>query len=54
MAEAVAEGVEKVENVSYTIKPISEVSGEEVLNASAIILGSPVYNSNIAPQVQEP
>ncbi|WP_114752252.1 flavodoxin family protein [Pleomorphovibrio marinus] len=53
MAEAVAMGVEKVENVIYTIKPISEVSGEEVLNASAIILGSPVYNANIAPQVQE-
>ncbi|SHN35630.1 NAD(P)H dehydrogenase (quinone) [Cyclobacterium lianum] len=53
MAEAVARGVEQVENVSYTIKCVNEVSGEEVLNASAIILGSPVYNANIAPQVQE-
>ncbi|MBD3630389.1 flavodoxin family protein [Cyclobacterium sp.] len=53
MAEAVAEGVEQVDNVSYTIKPVEEVIEEEVLNASAIILGSPVYNANMAPQVQE-
>lgn len=53
MAEAVAKGVGQVENVSYTIKPIAQVSEEEVLNASAIILGSPVYNANVAPQVQE-
>jgi len=53
MAEAVASGVEQVENVNYTIKRVEEVSEEEVLNASAIILGSPVYNANMAPQVQE-
>lgn len=53
MAEAVAKGVEQVENVNYTIKPIDEVTEEEVLNAAAIILGSPVYNANMAPQVQE-
>ncbi|NHE59398.1 flavodoxin family protein [Cyclobacterium plantarum] len=53
MAEAVAIGVEQVEKVNYTIKPVGEVSEEEVLNAAAIILGSPVYNANMAPQVQE-
>jgi NAD(P)H dehydrogenase (quinone) len=53
MAEAVASGVEQVEHVNYTIKRVDEVSPEEVLNASAIILGSPVYNANMAPEVQE-
>ncbi len=53
MAEAVARGVAKVEYVSCTIKPIDEISMEEVINASALILGSPVYNANIAPQILE-
>ncbi|RZS97045.1 flavodoxin family protein [Cecembia calidifontis] len=53
MAEAVAKGVEEVQGVGYILKPIAEVTEEEILNASAIILGSPVYNANMAPQVQE-
>ncbi|PSK99822.1 flavodoxin family protein [Cecembia rubra] len=53
MAEAVAEGVSQVQGVSYILKPISKVQEQEILNASAIILGSPVYNANMAPQVQE-
>jgi NAD(P)H dehydrogenase (quinone) len=53
MAKAVAKGVEQVNGVSYILKPVQEVLEEEVLNASAIILGSPVYNANITPQVQE-
>jgi len=53
MAEAVAEGVAQVQGVSYILKPISEVQQQEILNASAIILGSPVYNANMAPQMQE-
>ncbi|WP_304516372.1 flavodoxin family protein [Cecembia rubra] len=53
MAEAVAEGVSQIQDVSYILKPISEVQEQEIINASAIILGSPVYNANMAPQVQE-
>lgn len=53
MAESVAEGVAQVEGVTFILKPISEVHELEILNASAIILGSPVYNANMAPQVQE-
>ncbi len=53
MAMAVGIGVEKVGKVTYTLKTINEISEEEVLNAQAIILGSPVYNANIAPQVLE-
>jgi NAD(P)H dehydrogenase (quinone) len=53
MAEAVAKGVGEVKGVEYILKPIAEVTEEEILNASAIILGSPVYNANMTPRVQE-
>ncbi|MCH7414980.1 NAD(P)H-dependent oxidoreductase [Belliella sp. R4-6] len=53
MAEAVAKGVDEIEKVDFILKPISEVKIDEVLNASAIILGSPVYNGNVAPEIQE-
>jgi NAD(P)H dehydrogenase (quinone) len=53
MAEAVAKGVAEVEGIDYVLKPIAEVTEDEILNASAIILGSPVYNANMTPRVQE-
>ncbi|PRY87391.1 flavodoxin family protein [Mongoliibacter ruber] len=53
MAEAVAKGVKEVQGVEYILKPIAEVLEEELLNASAIILGSPVYNANMTAQMQE-
>ena len=53
MAEAVANGVGEIGEMDFILKPISDVKIEEVLNASAIILGSPVYNGNVAPQMQE-
>lgn len=52
MAEAVAKGVGEVQGVDYILKPIAEVTDDEILNASAIILGSPVYNANVTPEVQ--
>lgn len=53
MAEAVAKGVGQVSGVAYTLKPIHEILEAEVLAADAIILGSPVYNANVAPPMQE-
>jgi NAD(P)H dehydrogenase (quinone) len=32
---------------------VEETTTEDLLNAGAIIVGSPVYNANVAPQVQE-
>jgi NAD(P)H dehydrogenase (quinone) len=52
MAEAVARGAGTGE-VEVMLKPIEEISEEEVLEAAGIIVGSPVYNANIAPAVQE-
>jgi NAD(P)H dehydrogenase (quinone) len=52
MAEAVARGVENVDGVKHILKPIDQVTEAEILNADAIILGSPVYNANMTPEVQ--
>ena len=53
MAEAIAKGVEQINGIAYILKPIQEVTQEEILHAAAIILGSPVYNANMTPQVQD-
>jgi lysophospholipase L1-like esterase len=51
MAEEVAKGVQSVEGVSLKLKRISETSHKDLLEADAIIVGSPVYNANVAPEV---
>ncbi len=53
MAEAVARGAARVEGVTVVLKTTEETTHEDLLSAGAIILGSPVYNANVAPQVQE-
>jgi len=52
MAEAVARGA-GAGKVNVVLKEVREVSDEDLLLAGAIIVGSPVYNANIAPAVQE-
>lgn len=53
MAEAVARGVAATDCVTYQLKTIQDVTESDLLHAKAIILGSPVHNANIPPQVQE-
>jgi NAD(P)H dehydrogenase (quinone) len=53
LAESIAQGARSIEGIGVILLPIDEVQEEHLLNASAIILGSPVYNANIAPAVQE-
>jgi NAD(P)H dehydrogenase (quinone) len=53
LARAVAEGARSIEEVQVRLLPIDQVKGSDLLEASAIIVGSPVYNANIAPAVQE-
>lgn len=52
LAEAVAKGVAAIDEVHGVLKPLSEVTENDILEASAIILGSPVYNGNMTPEVQ--
>ncbi|MEY3565815.1 MAG: hypothetical protein RJA23_1985 [Bacteroidota bacterium] len=52
MALAVEEGAKSVAGVRVLMLPIDQVSTKEVLEADAIVVGSPVYNANVAPEVQ--
>ncbi len=51
LAEAVAKGVLSVHGISLVIKRIEETTEQDLFNANAIIIGSPVYNANPAPEV---
>jgi len=53
MADAVASGAQSVSGISVKLLPVSAASTEDVLAADAIIVGSPVYNANVAPPVQD-
>ena len=53
LAEAIGEGARSVEGVEVVLLPIAEVTQQQLLDAQAILVGSPVYNGNIAPAVQE-
>ncbi|MCM0059762.1 MAG: NAD(P)H-dependent oxidoreductase [Algoriphagus sp.] len=53
LAESIGEGARSVEGVEVVLAPIGEVNPQSLVDAQAILLGSPVYNGNIAPAVQE-
>lgn len=52
MAEEVQAGAQAVEGVDVVLRTVTDATADEVLAADAIIVGSPVYNANVAPQVQ--
>ena len=52
LAEAVAKGARSIQGVSVKLLPVAEATNNDVLAADAIILGSPVYNANVAPAMQ--
>lgn len=53
MAEAVAEGARRVEGVEVKLRTVAEATTADVLEADAILVGSPVYNANVVPEVQQ-
>lgn len=53
MAESIASGVKSVVGVQVNLLPIEEVKPQDLMEAAAIIVGSPVYNSNVSPAVLE-
>lgn len=53
LAEAVVEGAMSVEGVKVKLLPVSEVTTDDLLLSDALIVGSPVYNANVAPAVSE-
>jgi NAD(P)H dehydrogenase (quinone) len=52
MAEGVAEGARTVVHTHVTVKRVGQVTAEELFDADAIVLGSPVYWSNMAGEVK--
>lgn len=51
MAEAVAQGARSVAGTEVELLTVATARTEDLLKADAVILGSPVYNANAAPQV---
>lgn len=51
LAEEVAKGASSIPGVQVVLKRIDQTSTKDLLAADAIILGSPVYNANLAPEV---
>ena len=51
MAEAVAQGARSVKNVNVKLLTVTDVTTEDLLKTDAVIVGSPVYNANVAPEV---
>ncbi len=53
MAQAVRDGVLSVDGVQAVLKTVAEATTQDLLDAHAIIVGSPVYNANVSPPVSE-
>jgi len=53
MAQAVAEGARQVDGVEVTLKRLSEVSTDELVEVGAIILGAPTRNANVPPATSQ-
>jgi len=51
LAEEVAKGVKSIPGVVVVLKSIDQTTTKDLLDADAIIIGSPVYNANLAPEV---
>lgn len=52
MAEAVAEGARSAPQTQVVLKRVGKVTAEELFAADAIVIGSPVYWSNMAGEVK--
>jgi NAD(P)H dehydrogenase (quinone) len=52
MAEAVAEGAKSVVGTDVMLKRVGQVTADELFSADAVIVGSPVYWSNMSGEVK--
>lgn len=52
MAHGVTEGAKSVPGTVVVLKRVSEVTAEELFSADALVVGSPVYWSNMAGEVK--
>lgn len=52
MAEGVVEGARALPGTEVVLKPVGQVTAEDLFTADALIVGSPVYWSNMAGEVK--
>ena len=52
MAQGVAEGAKTVAGTDVVLKKVSEVTADDLLDANAVIVGSPVYYTNMSGDVK--
>jgi len=52
MAQAVAAGAKQVSEVEVDLRPVGEVTPEDLLAADGIIMGSPTYYGTMAAEVK--
>jgi NAD(P)H dehydrogenase (quinone) len=52
MAEAVVEGAKSVPGTTVMLKRVGQVTAEDLLSSDAVIVGSPVYWSNMSGEVK--
>jgi NAD(P)H dehydrogenase (quinone) len=52
MAEAVVEGAKSVGGTDVVLKRVGQITADELFSADAIIVGSPVYWSNMSGEVK--
>lgn len=52
MAEAVQKGAQSIKGVDVVLRSVADATNDDVMTADAIIIGTPVYNANVAPEVQ--
>lgn len=52
MAQAVVEGAQSVQNTTVQMARVGEITGPQLFAADALIVGSPVYWSNMAGEVK--
>ena len=53
LAQEIARGVQKIEDVKCVLKSTSEITEEDFLNSDGIIAGSPVYFGTMAAELKE-
>ncbi len=52
MAQGVADGAKAVSGTSVVLKRVGDVSGNDLVSADAVVVGSPVYFGNMSGEVK--
>jgi len=53
MAEYIAEGMKKEEDIEVEVKPVNEANIDELPSADGIVIGSPTYYGSMAAEIKK-